>query len=363
MPESYEIIGLMSGSSLDGLDLAFCRFERNQPGESFQWQLLATDCIPFPPDLQQQLARCREMTALELLVTEQAFVDFSAACVRDFIIKSGRTPLAIASHGHTVFHHPAAGYSLQIGNGGLLHGGSGLPVISDFRTVDVGLGGQGAPLVPGAEAELFATYSACLNLGGISNVSFPGKTSTGFDVGPCNQLLNHVSRLRGRDFDENGRMAASGSLIPALLQELDALPYYRQALPKSLSNERVAETWIPLLKPYENQPENVLHTLCLHMAAGIASVLPESGKMLVSGGGVFNRFLLNAISGACGSEWEIIPADEKLAGSKEALCFAWLGLKRLLEEENVPASVTGARQDSVSGALYGRNPLSVQVRS
>ena len=120
----------------------------------------------------------------------------------------------------------------------------------------------------------------------------------------------------------------------------------------------VAETWVPLLAPYENQPENILHTLCLHIASCIAAVLPEEGKMLVSGGGVFNQFLMDATSKACGENWQLIPADQKLAASKEALCFAWLGLKRLLEEINVPASVTGAKADSVSGALYGKNPLS-----
>jgi anhydro-N-acetylmuramic acid kinase len=274
--------------------------------------------------------------------------------------KTGRKPLAVASHGHTVFHHPAAGYTLQIGNGGLLHGLCGIPVISDFRTVDVGLGGQGAPLVPGAEAELFSEYTACLNLGGICNVSFP-KNNSGFDIGPCNQLLNYASRLKGREYDENGCMAAEGMLIPELYQKLNSIPFYHQPVPKSLSNEIVAETWVPMLAPYENQPENILHTLCLHIASCIAAVLPEEGKMLVSGGGVFNQFLMDATRKACGENWQLIPADQKLAASKEALCFAWLGLKRLLEEINVPASVTGAKADSVSGALYGKNPLSAKA--
>ena len=357
MPQSFEILGLMSGSSLDGLDLACCRFERNRPGEPFRWEITATDCFPFPEILQKKLERCREMTALELIETEQHFVSFSAACIREMLEKTGRNPLAVASHGHTVFHHPAAGYTLQIGNGGLLHGLCGIPVISDFRTVDVGLGGQGAPLVPGAEAELFSDYDACLNLGGICNVSFP-KNHIGFDIGPCNQLLNYASRLRGKEYDENGRMAAAGKLIPELQQQLSAIPFYSLPVPKSLSNEKVAETWIPLLEPYAGQPENILHTLCLHIASCVADVLPAQGKMLVSGGGVFNEFLFNAIRNACGENWQLTPADNKLAGSKEALCFAWLGLKRLLEEINVPASVTGAKADSVSGALYGKNLLS-----
>ncbi len=357
MPESYEILGLMSGSSLDGLDLAFCRFERRQQGEPFRYQLLETDCISFPDLLLKDLSRCREMSALELIRTEQAFVSFCAASVKEFCQKTGRKPLAVASHGHTVFHHPAGGYTLQIGNGGLLSGLCGLPVISDFRTMDIGLGGQGAPLVPGAEAELFADYTACLNLGGICNVSFPGKNTTGFDIGPCNQLLNFVSRTLGYDCDESGHLAAAGQPIPELLEKLDSHPFYLLPFPKSLSNEMVNEGWIPLLDPHIHQAENVLRSLCRHIACSIAASLSGSGKILVSGGGVFNSFLMKEIRQELWQNWEVIEADQMLAGNKEALCFAWLGLKRLLEEENVPASVTGASSGSVSGALYGINPL------
>jgi anhydro-N-acetylmuramic acid kinase len=357
MPESYEILGLMSGSSLDGLDLAWCSFRRERSDLAFSYELEETVCIPFTKDLQEKLACCREMSALELIEAEADFVRFSADCIKNLCDRKGKKPLAVASHGHTVFHHPAGGYTLQIGNGGLLHGLCGIPVVSDFRTVDVGLGGQGAPLVPGAEAELFSEFTACLNLGGICNVSFPGKQTTGFDIGPCNQLLNFVSLLKGKAYDEDGKMAAEGRLIPELLEQLNANSFYRQPVPRSLSNEMVAESWTPLLLAYRQEPENVLHTLCLHIAACISEVLPSGGKMLVSGGGVFNLFLMDSIQKACEKTWQIIPADEKLAGSKEALCFAWLGLKRLLEEVNVPASVTGARSDSVSGALYGLNPV------
>ena len=343
----------MSGSSLDGLDLAWCCFERDSPENLFRWKLQETDCLPFPTELQQKLSRCREMTALELAETEQEFVAFCATGIRKMCLQTGRRPLAIASHGHTVFHNPNAGYTLQIGNGGLLHGLCGIPVVSDFRTVDVGLGGQGAPLVPGAETGLFPDYDACLNLGGICNVSFPGKDTTGFDIGPCNQLLNYVSSLKGKTYDDGGRMAESGVLLPELMQNLNILEFYRIAPPKSLSNEMVASIWIPLLLPYQEEPENVLHTLCLHIAGRIAGALPTGGKMLVSGGGLFNRFLMEEITKACGKNWQVQAAGEKLAGSKEALCFAWLGLKRILGEVNVPASVTGANSDSVSGALYG----------
>ena len=343
----------MSGSSLDGLDLAWCRFERNHPEEAFQWELLDTGCIPFPSDLQNKLSRCRTFSALELAETERNFVAFSAACIQEMCLKSGRKPLAIASHGHTVFHNPDVGYSVQIGNGGLLYGLIEMPVVSDFRTVDVALGGQGAPLVPGAEAELFSEFTACLNLGGICNISFPGKNNRGFDVGPCNQLLNYISRKQGKDYDENGTWAAGGKLIPELLQALHSIEYYKRPAPKSLSNEDVANFWIPELNLWEDRPEDVLHTLCLHISGCIAAASPEEGKMLVSGGGAFNGFLTDSIRKACGENLQLIMADPQLAASKEALCFAWLGLKRLLGEVNVRAAVTGASRDSVCGAVYG----------
>ncbi len=356
--ETHEILGLMSGSSLDGLDLAWCRFERSARQMPFSYQLLETNCISFPENLRQKLAGCREMPVLELAATEQKFVVFCAEAIRKLCEKTGRQPLAVASHGHTVFHNPAEGYTLQIGNGGLLYGLCGIPIVSDFRTVDVGLGGQGAPLVPGAEAELFADFTACLNLGGICNVSFPGVKTTGSDLAPCNQVLNYISLLAGKPYDDAGRLAASGKEIPELRRQLDAIPFYENAFPKSLSNEMVAANWIPVLNSCGGTPPDILFTLCQHIAGCVAAALPaEGGRMLVSGGGAFNLFLLDQLELACGENWQLIRADEKLAGFKEALCFAWLGLKRLLNEMNVPASVTGASRNSVSGALYGPHPL------
>jgi anhydro-N-acetylmuramic acid kinase len=230
----------------------------------------------------------------------------------------------------------------------------GIPVVCDFRSIDVGLGGQGAPLVPAAERELFSEYAACLNLGGICNISFPGKNTLGYDIAPCNQLLNLISRRMGIAFDEGGRIAASGRAISILKAELDCLPYYQKQTPKSLSNEMVAETWIPLLESCKEKPADILHTLCLHIAARIAAALPPTGgRMLVSGGGAHHLFLMDEIQKACGSKWQINGDDANLSDCKEALCFAWLGLKRILNEVNVIHSVTGSDRDSVSGALYG----------
>jgi anhydro-N-acetylmuramic acid kinase len=356
MPKPYLMIGLMSGSSLDGLDAALCSFETDGTGH-WSGHIMATHSSSFSSALEQSLRNARTSSALELMETDAAFVRFSAEAVQSLNNQTGIQPLAIASHGHTVFHHPTAGYTTQIGNGGLLSGLTGLPVVSDFRTLDVGLGGQGAPLVPGAEKFLFASYDACLNLGGICNISFPKQSPfLGFDIAPCNQLLNLAASWIGLDYDPEGQNAAQGQLIPELMDELEALPYYGQPYPKSLGNEDVARTWIPVCEKWRHRPQDVMHTVCIHAARQIArSVTPlvKNGKMLVTGGGAFHDFLIRMIREELGDEWAVeIPARE-LISFKEAYCFAFLGLKRILNEPNCFAEVTGAKTDSVCGALYG----------
>jgi anhydro-N-acetylmuramic acid kinase len=355
-PHSYTILGLMSGSSLDGLDLALCQFERS-PTQGWTGKILASTSRPFPEPLEDQLRQAPLASGLELLRTETAFLRFTAEAVGQFCRENDARPLLVASHGHTVFHHPADGYTLQIGNGGILSGLLQLPVVSDFRTLDVGLGGQGAPLVPGAEKVLFAHVPACLNLGGICNLSFRSPTGfLGFDVGPCNQLLNQVAAWTGKPYDENGQLAAQGQPIPNLLQQLNGLSYYTLPAPKSLGNEEVAQIWKPLLEPWKNQPEHVSQTLCQHIGYQIGKSLagaPGMGPVLVTGGGAFHQELVRAIEKHLPNGFRLdIPSPEMIA-FKEAYCFAFLGLLRWLGETNVWADVTGARVDSVSGAVYG----------
>jgi len=356
MSKPYLIAGLMSGSSLDGLDAALCSFETDGTG-NWSGHILATHSSSFPAELEQSLRNARNASALELMETDAAFVRLSADAVQSLCTKTGIQPLAIASHGHTVFHHPAAGYTTQIGNGGLLSGLTGLPVVCDFRTLDVGLGGQGAPLVPGAEKFLFSGYEACLNLGGICNISFPKQSPfLGFDIAPCNQLLNLAASWMGLKYDPEGQNASQGQLIPELLSELDSLPYYGQPYPKSLGNEDVAHTWMPVCENWRHRPQDLMRTVCVHAARQIAcSVMPvvANGKMLITGGGAFHDLLIRMIRAELGNEWTVeIPAPE-LISFKEAYCFAFLGLKRILNEPNCFAEVTGAKTDSVCGALYG----------
>lgn len=352
--ETYTVTGLMSGSSLDGLDLAFCRFTRHEAGE---WEgcILEARTVAFPPALLEDLRRLPAASALELVRTDTAFIRFCAGEVQQLIAGCGEKPGLIASHGHTVFHNPGAGYTLQIGNGGLLAGLTGIPVVSDFRTLDVGLGGQGAPLVPGAEKHLFPSYQACLNLGGIANLSFPQEAAArGFDVCPCNQLLDLVSSRRGLAFDRDGLLAEKGKVDPDLLQSLRAIPFHRKAGPKSLGNEEVRNIWFPVLAAFETEPEHVLATLCQYIALETAAALPAAGptgRLLITGGGAFHPVLVRGINHAC-TGWETVVPEKTLISFKEAYCFAFLGLLRWRGENNTLAAVTGARHDAPGGALY-----------
>lgn len=355
MQKTWEWIGLMSGSSLDGLDAAFCSFMLDS-NHGWQGQIRAAKTFDLPSDLKQSLQQLPQSSTLDLAKTDSAFARFSAECVAEIVEKTGWKPIAVASHGHTIFHKPVDGYTVQIGNGGLLAALSGLPVVSDFRTTDVGLGGQGAPLVPGAERFLFTSYDACLNLGGIANVSFPKSAPfLGFDISPCNQLLNEAASWLRKTYDENGNLARAGRKIADLSNQLDAIAYYHTNPPKSLGNEDVDQFWKPLLAQWKSQPEDVLYTLCQHISAQIArSVLAHKnkGKMLVTGGGAFNGFLLECLKNEMTSTWEVEVPDSQLVSFKEAYCFAYLGLKRWLGEVNCFSEVTGARKDSCAGAIY-----------
>lgn len=344
----------MSGSSLDGLDVAWCSFSKDHH-QHWSGEILYSETFSFPQNLGHSLRNLRKATALELAETDAAFASFSGQCAGTLIQKVGRSPIAVASHGHTIFHQPNRGFTTQIGNGGLLASVSGLPVVSDFRTTDVGAGGQGAPLVPGAERFLFSQYDACLNLGGIANISFPKSSPfIGFDVCPCNQLLNLVAERLGKPYDANGDFAATGIEIPSLTEKLNLVPYYQRTAPKSLGNEDVARQWLPLLAP-EFKAEDTLYTLCLHVARQIglaANATYPSGKMLVTGGGAFNRFLVNVLRKELGPLWTVVVPDARLVSYKEAICFAFLGMKRWLGEVNCFAEITGARKDTCCGAIY-----------
>lgn len=356
--ESYRVIGAMSGTSLDGLDLAYCLFEHSTEGYHFRIQEAIT--VPYPASWEHRLGSLVSASALELQEAHVELGRYMGKEVKKFIDHHSLQPELLSSHGHTIFHQPAKGFSLQIGDGYQLMLHSGCRVVNDFRSLDVALGGQGAPLVPVGDELLFGEYDFCLNLGGIANVSArkDGKR-VAFDVCPVNMVLNHLARQKGLVYDEGGRLAASGTADPDFLNTLNSFDFYQEEGPKSLGYEWVSSTVFPLLQQSRLPVESLLHTFCRHIAQQIRlSLQPlanpaKKQKMLLSGGGAYNSFL----AGLIGEEIaplniEVIIPDNQLVEFKEALVFAFLGVLRIRQEVNCLASVTGARQDSCGGILY-----------
>lgn len=344
-------IGVMSGTSLDGLDLAWCSFEKKTTGWEYRIEKACT--IPYEPAFQERLANATLMSALDYAQLDVDLGALIAENINEWIGHEGK-PDFIASHGHTVFHQPAQGLTTQIGSGAVIAARTGITTVCDFRTVDVALGGQGAPLVPIGDALLFGQYDACLNLGGFCNISFQdGDKRVAFDISPCNMALNRMANLLGKPYDEDGNIARSGQLIPELIHQLDQLEYYKQSYPKSLGKEWFEQQFLPVLQDFEKNfsAADILHTLVMHISEQIVHALPTTGKnLLVTGGGAHNKFLIQSIQ----QQWdgEIIVPDTLTVNFKEALVFAFLGMLRLLSEKNCLASVTGAKQDNCGGAVY-----------
>lgn len=277
--------------------------------------------------------------------------------MRQFVDHHRLSPDFIASHGHTIFHQPDRHVSLQLGHGAYIAAHARLPVVCDFRTLDIALSGQGAPLVPIGDALLFGNYDYCVNLGGIANVSFSlnGKRLA-FDTSACNMLLNTLAGQLNEPYDANGKLAQSGSLNIELLQDLDAPDYFTAAPPKSLGKEWVLAHSLRTLAESSASVQDKLHTACHHIALQLKRALPllHKGKhrVLLTGGGAFNTFLVSCIEEHLGERYHVeVPAPE-LVSFKEALIFAFLGVLRWRGEHNCLQSVTGASQNNIGGAIY-----------
>jgi anhydro-N-acetylmuramic acid kinase len=356
-PERYTLLGLMSGTSGDGLDLAYCHFEFHKG--IWSYEIRQAETRPFPSDLGQRLAESHLLSGLALALLDVDFGRWMGEQVRHFCQEYQVKPMAVASHGHTVFHQPTQHLSLQIGNGWALHQGSGEKVIADFRMLDVQLGGQGAPLVPIGDQLLFPQVDFCINLGGISNLSMQqnGQRSA-FDSSPFNLLLNREALKLGKPFDQDGAWAREGTLDLTLLHQLNALPFYQLQAAKSLGRELLEETFIPLIDQPGLPPKDVLRTLVEHFAYQIATVIQKhkskpSPSVLLTGGGAYNRFFVECLDQQLQGQWQQIAASQELIEFKEALIFAFLGVLKLREEPNALASVTGASRDSCGGICYG----------
>ena len=347
------IIGLMSGTSLDGVDVALCEFNDDN-----RFNLIAAETYNYPLSWQERLATIHNATAEEFVRTDAELGHFFGEKVLHFREKHpGRVDL-IASHGHTVFHQPEHGFTAQIGDGNAIHAVTGIPVVCDFRRLDVALGGQGAPLVPLGDRLLFGEYDACINLGGIANISYEvDGQRLAYDISPCNMALNHLAGLQGMTYDPGGEVARSGEIITHLLARLETLQYYHTPAPKTLGKEWFLRCFLPNLEPFSNQPvSNLLRTVSAHIAISIAAAITESHvemhRIIVTGGGANNQHLLELLKEKIGNI-EIVSIDQRIVDFKEAIIFALLGYLRVKGENNTLASATGASRDSCGGGIYG----------
>lgn len=360
MEDKYRVIGVMSGTSLDGLDIAYCSFfrEGSPPSRSGTWKFKIHNAvtIKYSRQWRQKLSTAFGMKKADLSSFDKEYGRFIATEVINFLRSNRLSVDFIASHGHTVFHRPEKGITLQIGSGEQLAALVGQPIVCDFRSGDVALGGQGAPLVPVADRMLFSKYACCLNLGGFANISFDKKDKRiAFDICPVNIVLNDLAATLGKEFDKGGKLASQGTVHEPLLKKLNALPFYKGRPPKSLGREWVERSILPLLNSFKISIKDKLSTVTEHAAIQIAAVVNASAKskndgVLITGGGAYNEFLIDRI--AYHTACKIVLPDDKTIQFKEAMAFAFLGVLKMRGEINILKSVTGAKKDSSGGRIF-----------
>ncbi len=350
--ENYNVIGIMSGTSLDGIDLARIIFRIS--GEKWTFEIHETETVAYPSSSLQRLKNAINFDGEVLFQLNVEYTAFLGKTIHHFIEKNKLENLdAVCSHGHTILHQPQNGFTLQIGNLPEIAKIIQQKVICDFRVQDVALGGQGAPLVPIGDKILFADYDFCLNLGGFSNVSFEqNQQRVAFDISPVNTVLNFYAERLGLAYDDEGKIARNGKISDELLSKLNALEFYQKSFPKSLGFEFVKTVILPLMESFSISDEDKLATFIEHIAVQTALALPKKeGKILVTGGGAYNTFLIERMQFHLPEMIFEIPND-KMIQYKEALIFALLGVLKLRNENNVLASVTGAKHDHSSGKIF-----------
>ena len=354
MAEKYHVIGLMSGTSLDGLDIAFVEFIKST--DRWQYNIIKTLAIEYDATMRSRLAKSIELDESELRQLDQQYGSWLGEQVNTFTNDLNDDVQMIASHGHTVFHQPDKGITRQIGDGQTIAKATGFKTISDFRSLDVQRGGQGAPLVPIGDMLLFPEYLACLNLGGIANISFAQDGQRlAFDIGMANMPLNYFARQLGYQFDKDGALAVGGVVKADLAKALDNLAYYTLPKPKSLGLEWFLSEMLPLLNSFKVSIEDKLATLVHHEARQIGKVikaLNRPGKILVTGGGAYNKYFIKLLRENLLENQLLELPSQQLIDFKEALIFALMGVLRERNEINCLKSVTGARQDSCAGRVF-----------
>lgn len=350
--DKFKTIGVMSGTSRDGIDFAYVEFKKEQG--IWDYNLLQTDTLTYSLEWEEQLGAAHHFDEKQIEKLDETYTAYLAQKIRTFIDKYKLNEIdAICSHGHTIFHQPEHRFTLQIGNLPQLADLVQEKVVCDFRKQDVNLGGQGAPLVPIGDELLFRDYAACLNLGGFANISLQQEGErTAYDICPVNTVLNRYAQKLGQAFDKDGEIAKSAIIDFDLLERLNGLGFYRQNPPKSLGIEWVEEEIMPILEGKSYSPETILATFTRHSIDQLSQALSKftAGKVLITGGGALNTFLIQSLNNRVGAE--LVVPDEKLVEYKEALIFGLLGVLKLRGEINVLRSVTGASKNHSSGKVF-----------
>jgi anhydro-N-acetylmuramic acid kinase len=348
---SYSVIGVMSGTSLDGIDLAHCDFSISEDG-IWNHTFRETETVPYPGNWKLRLKKGMHLSEHRLKILDREYTDYLSQVILEFFSRRsiGRID-AICSHGHTILHQPEKGITLQIGNRSELAQITKNRVVCDFRVQDVQLGGQGAPLVPIGDQILFSEYDYCLNLGGFANISYHlSGLRIAYDVCPVNIILNHYVKRQGVEYDDGGKQAAQGEINKGLLDTLNDLEYYSRTPPKSLGLEWVISNIFQLTDGLNIETRDILRTFIEHIAMKLSSEIQLGSTVLITGGGAYNSFLIRRLEALSGARL-VIP-NKQLIDHKEALIFGLLGVLRIRGENNCLASVTGAKKDHSSGLVF-----------
>jgi anhydro-N-acetylmuramic acid kinase len=353
--QKYNVIGLMSGTSLDGVDVALCRFELKK--KKWLFSIGVSETFKYSKGWKNKLAHAHLISGEELMQLHSEYGNFLGTLCEEFIRKNRLKHIdIIASHGHTIFHQPQNKFTFQLGNGNDIHAITRLPVAFDFRSLDVALGGQGAPLVPIGDRLLFSEYDLCLNLGGIANLSMEeiGQRKA-FDVCYCNMGLNYLAAKAGKEYDANGNLAAQGSVNKRWLRELNKIYSATRKKHPSLAREGFERAIVSQLENNSIPLKDKLRTFCESIVEEIAAAVPQKKnlKLLATGGGTRNKFLIQLLQQKLSGRVEVVVPNNTIIDFKEALVFAFLGVLRIRGEVNTLKTVTGASRDSCSGILVG----------
>lgn len=355
MKSRYKVIGMMSGTSLDGLDLAYCVFRNGASGWKYTIEKTAT--LKYSPEWLSRLSQAHTLSGVDLMALDAAYGIYLGKAARAFSEKHALRPDFIASHGHTVFHQPEKNFTTQIGNGFNLYAACMRPVVCDFRTQDVAFGGEGAPLVPAGDKVLFHEYDVCLNLGGIANLSVDVKGKRiAFDICFCNMGLNYLAAEAGKKYDKGGGMAAGGTVNEKMLASLRTIYKKHRKKRPSLGREIFEREIFSVLTDKRISLEDRLFTFTESAAYEICDAIrthKKNARVLCTGGGAFNAFLITRMLEHAADDMTFIIPEDDVVKFKEALVFAFLGVLRVRDEVNCLRSVTHAARDSSSGVMIG----------